>query len=72
MKVLRRWLRYRHLLDELAEAPDAVLAELAVPRKALREFAWQCAGVEVSGGELPLARHRYGPRSIALEKASPI
>ena len=35
MKAVRRWLSYRRLLNELAEAPDSVLAELGMQRKAL-------------------------------------
>jgi len=35
VKAFRRWLIYRRLLDELAEAPQCTLAELGVSRKAI-------------------------------------
>ncbi len=77
MKAVRRWLAYRRLLNELAEAPDGVLAELGMARKALTDFAWDCAGLEIYGEGLPPARHeqhgrRYNerhPGRVAIDKA---
>jgi hypothetical protein len=73
MKAVRRWLIYRRLLNELADAPDGVLEELGTPRKTLRAFAWHCAGREVYGERLPLARHERGHeqvlRPVAIDKA---
>lgn len=46
MKILRRWLIYRRLVNELADVPDASLIELGTGRAAINEFAWRCAQVE--------------------------
>jgi hypothetical protein len=46
MQLIRRWLAYRRLLDELAEARTAEPGEARVCRCAVRDFAWHCAGIE--------------------------
>jgi uncharacterized protein YjiS (DUF1127 family) len=43
MKAVRRWFIYRRLVNELADMPNGALAELGTWRKAIYEFAWQCA-----------------------------
>jgi hypothetical protein len=48
MNPFRRWLIYRRLLNELNEAPQGMLTELGVSRKALRDFAWHCANAEAA------------------------
>jgi hypothetical protein len=69
MKAVRRWLIYRRLLNELADAPDGLLAELGTPRKTLCAFAWHCAGREVYGENLPPARHEQILGQVAIDKA---
>jgi hypothetical protein len=73
MKAVRRWLIYRRLLNERAEAPDGVLTELGMQRKALADFAWDCAGLEIYGEGLPPARHEQHNEGhlgrVAIDKA---
>jgi hypothetical protein len=47
MHLIRRWLVYRRLLDELGDAQRAAPGGMRVCRCAVRDFAWHCAGVEV-------------------------
>lgn len=44
-KLFRRWLAYRRLLDELADAPAGALRDIGICRTALADFAWHCAGL---------------------------
>jgi hypothetical protein len=66
VKAFRRWLIYRRLLDELAEAPQCTLAELGVSRKALRDLAWHWADIEAGSITQPPDRHGQSLRWIAL------
>jgi uncharacterized protein YjiS (DUF1127 family) len=43
----RRWCVYRRTVEELSEIPAAALAELRLPRTAIHDFAWHCAGQDV-------------------------
>ena len=47
MHMVRRWLIYRRLLNELADARDPTFGDFAVCRCAIRDFAWHCAKLEV-------------------------
>jgi hypothetical protein len=55
MKLVRRWLVYRRLVNELSGVPVASLAELGTSQKTIHDFAWQCAQIEVERG-LPMTR----------------
>lgn len=62
MKVLRRWLIYRRLVNELTDLPAGSLDELGILRTAIQEFAWYAASLEVeSGNRHPDARHTAHP-----------
>jgi hypothetical protein len=56
MKFMRRWLIYRRLVNELADAPAGSLEELGTSHKIIHDFAWQCARAEVERGP-PMTRH---------------
>jgi hypothetical protein len=62
MKVLRRWLIYRRLVNELTDLPARSLDELGTLRTAIRDFAWHAASLEVEpGSRHPDARHTAHP-----------
>jgi len=58
MNVVRRWLIYRRLLNELAAVPSSTLAELGTCRTALRDFAWHCARRETERRTIVLPPQR--------------
>ena len=70
MKAVRRWLIYRRLMNELVNVPEGALAELSTPRKALRDFAWHWAGIEVNRVNVPLAHHQL-PQTVISADAQP-
>ena len=55
MKLVRRWLVYRRLVNELSGVPAASLEELGTSQRTIHDFAWQCARVEVERGS-PMTR----------------
>ncbi len=67
MDVIRRWLIYRRLLNELTAVPSSALAELGTCRTALRDFAWHCAGREIKRWTIVLAPQD----SRAVPRANP-
>jgi hypothetical protein len=50
MKLVRRWLVYRRLVNELSGVPPGSLEELGTSQRTIHDFAWQCAQVEVERG----------------------
>jgi hypothetical protein len=56
MKLVRRWLIYRRLANELSEVPAGSLDELGTSRKTIHDFAWQCARIEAERGP-SMTRH---------------
>jgi len=61
MQLMRRWLVYRRLLDELGDAQRTALRGMRVYRCAVRDFAWHCAGVEVERASRVRRRTGGGP-----------
>jgi len=55
MKLVRRWMIYRRLVNELSDVPAGSLDELGTSHKAVHDFAWRCAGIEVERGP-PITR----------------
>lgn len=47
MQALRRWLRYRDMVEELTDAPTSAIAELGIARTAIRDYAWYNAAISV-------------------------
>jgi hypothetical protein len=50
MKIVRRWSAYRRIVGELSGLPSSNLSELGTSPKAVRDFAWHCAGIEAERG----------------------
>jgi hypothetical protein len=56
MRLVRRWLIYRRLVNELVDVPAGSLEELGMSKKTIHDFAWQCARDEVERGP-SMTRH---------------